>query len=457
MTLRLPLALLVGAIVAFASAAAPAGDPDGFWHIVIGRDLLRDGLARTDTFSWTVPGVAVLTDQWLGQLGLGLAYETAGWRGVVVLRALVGGAAVALTAFAALAERSARPLVGVLATLPALLLMRIVWTERPQLLAFALFAALVIVIRAAWRGDRRAPWAGVPLLMFWANLHSSYVLGLVLLVASAVALRRRDTVVAAALAVGATLLTPAWAATLAVPSGHFLAPPRYIQEWAVPDLLTPAGLLVALTLAAVMVTALLGAPKPREALILLPVAFISLTAVRHAPFLAIAAAPYLAAHGPSALHGLAEIMRLRVPVPASVPAPRSLGALTLALAAVVLAGVPVIAPAGPDLRTYPVAALPALDRGAGLFNEYDWGGFLIFHAPATKVFIDGRLSPYVPHVVNDYTTIIEAHPGWRETIARRGVTQLLVRPGRAVAVRARELGWREAAAGPGFVVLDVPR
>jgi hypothetical protein len=37
------------------------------------------------------------------------------------------------------------------------------------------------------------------------------------------------------------------------------------------------------------------------------------------------------------------------------------------------------------------------------------------------------------------------------------VTQLLVRPERAVAVRARELGWREAAAGPGFVVLDAPR
>ena len=77
--------------------------------------------------------------------------------------------------------------------------------------------------------------------------------------------------------------------------------------------------------------------------------------------------------------------------------------------------------------------------------------------PATKVFIDGRLSPYVPHVVNDYTTIIEAHPGWQETIARRGVTQLLVRPERAVAVRARELGWREGAAGSGFVLFEVPR
>ena len=456
MSLRLALALLAGAVAAFASALAPAGDPDGFWHVVTGRDLLRDGLPRTDAFSWTVPGVPVLTDQWLGQLGLGFAYETAGWRGVVVLRALAGGAAVALTAFAALAERSTRPLVGILAMVPALLLMRIVWTERPQLLAFAMFAALVIVIRTAWRGDRRALWAGVPLLLVWANLHGSYVLGLAVFVAVAVALRRR-AIVAAALAVGATLLTPAWASTLAVPSGHFLAPPRYIQEWAVPDLLTPAGLLVALTLAAVILTALCGAPKPREALVLIPVTFISLTAVRHAPFLAIAAAPYLAAHGPAALRGLAELVGARLPQLSSTPAPRSVSAFTLALAVLSIAAVPLVAPAAPDLRTYPAAALPALRAGSGLFNEYDWGGFLIFHAPATKVFIDGRLSPYIPHVVNDYTTIIEAHPGWHETIARRGVTQLLVRPERAVAVRARELGWRELSAGPGFVLLEVPR
>ena len=454
---RLALALLAGAVAALASAFLPPGDPDGFWHIALGRGLLRDGLARADTFSWTVPGAALLSDQWLGQLGLGLAYEGAGWRGVVILRALAGGAAVGLTAFAALAERPGRPIVAIVAMLPALLLMRVVWTERPQLLAFALFAALVLVIRAGWRGERRALWAAVPLLLLWANLHGSYALGLAVLIPAALALRRRAALAAAACAAGVTLLTPAWGSTLGVPSGHFLAPPRYIQEWAVPDLLSPVGLLVALTLAAVLVTALLGAPKPREALILLPVTFISLTAVRHAPFLAIAAAPYLAAHGPAALRGLAEILGTRLPELPAGQAPRSLGALTLAIAILAAAGIPAVAPAAPELGGYPVAALAALRPGDGLFNEYDWGGFLIFHAPGTRVFIDGRLSPYVPDVVNDHTTIIEAHPGWREAIARRGVTQLLVRPERAAAVRARELGWRVLAAGPGFVLLEVPR
>lgn len=456
MSARLALAVLLGAVSALASALLPAADPDGFWHIATGRDLLRDGLARTDSYSWTAAGTPLASDQWLGQLAFGLAFDAGGWRGVVVLRALAGGAAVALTALAALAERPARPLVAIAATIPALLLLRSVWTERPQLLAFALFAALILILRASWCGNRRALWAAVPLLLVWANVHGSYALGLALLGLAALVLRRRDAIAVAVVAAGATLVTPAWAATLAAPAGHFLAPPRYIQEWAVPDLLTPAGLVLAAVLAAVLSTALLGRPSAREAVILLPSVFISLSAARHAPFLAIAAAPFLAAHGPSAARGFAELAGMRLPEPAPARPARALTAVSLALAALSLALLPLVAPPVPDLRVYPAAALPALRPGGGLFHEYDWGGFLIFYAPATKVFIDGRLAPYVPRVVNDHTTILEAHPGWRETLARLGVRQLLVRPAAAVAVRARELGWRELASGDGFVLFEVP-
>jgi hypothetical protein len=117
---------------------------------------------------------------------------------------------------------------------------------------------------------------------------------------------------------------------------------------------------------------------------------------------------------------------------------------------------PFVAPAEPDLRAYPVGALSRLEAGAGLLHEYDWGGFLIWYAPRTNVFVDGRLTPYLGRVLDDYTTVIEAHPGWRETIARLGVRQLLVRPTDAVAVRARELGWSELAAGAGYVLIAVP-
>jgi hypothetical protein len=112
-------------------------------------------------------------------------------------------------------------------------------------------------------------------------------------------------------------------------------------------------------------------------------------------------------------------------------------------------------PTGPDLGRYPTAALPVLAPGPGLLNDYDWGGFLIWSAPRTPVFVDGRLTPYLPGVVADYTTILNVRPGWREVVARRGVRELLVRPDAPVAVRAAELGWPVRALGSTAVLITV--
>ena len=97
-----------------------------------------------------------------------------------------------------------------------------------------------------------------------------------------------------------------------------------------------------------------------------------------------------------------------------------------------------------DESTYPRAALAAVPEGAGVFNQYDWGGWLLYAKPSTPVFIDGRLFPYVPDVLADYRAIVGAHPGWESVVARHGVKAMLVRPSDPIAVRATERGWRVA-------------
>ena len=72
------------------------------------------------------------------------------------------------------------------------------------------------------------------------------------------------------------------------------------------------------------------------------------------------------------------------------------------------------------------------------------------------MFVDGRLTPYLPDVLADYTTVIGVHPGWREVLARRGIRQLLVRPTDPVAIRAHDLGWPIRASSDTFVLIDVP-
>ncbi|MGH2499907.1 MAG: hypothetical protein ACRDF0_07450, partial [Candidatus Limnocylindria bacterium] len=308
--LAVPL-LLAGAVGA-ASTRLAIVDGDVFWHLATARLALERGLVRVDAFSWTVPGAAVPVDQWLGQMLWYAAYAAGDWRGVIGLRALAIAALVALTAWAALARRPERPVVAVIAAAPTVFLSRFVWNERPELFGFVCFAACVALL-GAWRGgDRRAPVALAALLVLWANLHGSFALGsvLVALVAADRALRRSWRRIDAVALVGVAasfVATPAALLTTRAPALHLLAPPRFIQEWTLPDVATLPGATWAALLCLVLLVALLAPPVSRhDAVVILPVAFLSLVAIRHAPLLAIAAAPYLAARLPEAADAVRE-------------------------------------------------------------------------------------------------------------------------------------------------------
>jgi hypothetical protein len=457
--------VVIGAAFGAASTRLEAGDSDAFWHLLVGREVLSGVIAAPDHFSWTVAGHATSSDQWLGQALWALAYGAGEWRGVVALRALAIALLVGLIAYAAMRERPARPLAAVLAALPAIALSRFVWTERPELFGFVCFAALIVVLRAARDGSDRALYALPALVVVWANLHGSFALAAALTGAVAVEgaiaqpARRRIYIVAAAGALLGTVLTPAGLGTWTAPGFHLLHPPREIQEWGVPDVTTVPGIIFAVVIFATLATALFAPTRTlREGVVLLPLLFVSLIAARQMPLFAIAAAPYLAAHGGAAVGALAALLRVRLPrlVPVARQPGRIADLVALVIASIVLVLAAATGTDAPSLGGYPAAALPALRPGPGLLNQYDWGGYLIWSAPRTPVFVDGRLTLYLNGVLADYSTVVGVHPGWRDVIARRGIRQILVRPTDPVAVRARDLGWPIRASSDTFVLIDVP-
>ena len=468
--MRVPLVvpIAIGAFFGALSARLPVGDSDVFWHLVLGRQALDGYIAVPEALSnlsWTALRFPGSSDQWLGQTLLALAFAGGEWRGIVALRAVTIALLVGLIVYAALRERPRRPLGAVLAAFPAIVLSRFMWTERPELFGVVCFALLIVLVAPVRDGNVRAMFWIPPLILVWANVHGSFALGAVLVVLVAIdgaiahpELRRAY----AAMAIGsviATLLTPAHLDVWTAPGFHLLHPPREIQEWSVPDVTTLPGAIFALAIFATLVTALFARTRGvRDAVVLLPVLFVSLIATRQMPLFAIAATPYLAAHGGEAVTQLAAQLRGRLPQLASVARQpdRAVDRAALLLAALVLAVAGATGAAAPDLSGYPVAAVPLLRPGPGLLNQYDWGGYLIWSAPKTPVFVDGRLIPYVGSVLDDYVTVVEVHPGWRDVIARRGIKQILVRPTDPVAVRARDLGWPIRASSDTFVLIDVP-
>jgi len=253
--------LVLAGLAAFAATRAPVSDSDFFWHLAIGRDIAAHGVPRVDIYSWTVAGRAVLPDQWLGELLLYAAYAIGSWSGTIALRALTVGALIGIVVWTALAERPTRPFIAVLASLPAIALSRFAWTDRPELFGLLCFAILIALLRAVRRGSFAAFALCVPLVLLWTNLHGSYALGLglvlVVVVERAVvdpSRRRRYAAVAIACVI-ATFVTPAGLATWTSSGGHFLAPPRFVQEEGTPDVTTLPGLLFSVALLATLATA----------------------------------------------------------------------------------------------------------------------------------------------------------------------------------------------------------
>jgi hypothetical protein len=480
--------LVLAGLAAFAATRAPVSDSDFFWHLAIGRDIAAHGVPRVDVYSWTVAGRAVLPDQWLGELLLYVAYAIGSWSGTIALRALTVGTLIGVIVFAALAERPRRPFIAVLASLPAIAVSRFAWTDRPELFGLLCFAILIALLRAVRRGSLTAFTLCVPLILVWANLHGSFALGLglVLVVALERAVvdpsRRRRYAAIAIASVLATFFTPSGLATWTSSGGHFLTPPRFVQEEGTPDVTTVPGLLFSVALLSTLATAML-APRARsrevlfEIAVLVPVAFVSLTATRHLVFFPIAAAPFLTSWSPDAfaegIRILREAWAERLPminarrttnaaVHETNAGTRTLGRIVIAEAAAALIALALLiggiatAPREPDLSAFPAAALPQLPAGPGLLNRYDWGGFLIWYAPATPVFVDGRLFPYVGEALDDYRAVIGLHADWRQVLAKRGIRTVLVAPSDAIAVQGTALGWPILARTPEWVMLRVP-
>jgi hypothetical protein len=209
-----------------------------------------------------------------------------------------------------------------------------------------------------------------------------------------------------------------------------------VSEEGVPDARTLPGIFFLATLALVVATATLGRRATlRDAAILVPVVFLSLTAVRHTPYLAVAAVAFFASRWPDPLAARRS---------SAVTATPDRGPLARAL--VVAGFLALLAVASFDERldesAFPRAALASVPSGRGVLNLYNWGGWMIWTKPDTPVFIDGRLFPFVPDVFADYQRVVTAAPGWEDVVARRGVTTIFVGPGDAIAVRAPERGWR---------------
>ena len=169
----------------FFAALLPTGgsllsDPDMQWHVRTGQEILSSGhFPRVDSYSWTMAGKGWIAKEWLSQVLYALAFELGGWSGAALLAMAAASAAYALV-FAAL-ERRAGPLFALAATLLVAVAGNFHLLARPHVLAWPVAAAFAIGLLDAAEQGRAPRWALALLMVLWANLHGSFLLGFIFL------------------------------------------------------------------------------------------------------------------------------------------------------------------------------------------------------------------------------------------------------------------------------------
>ena len=375
-------------------------DPDTMWQITVGQWILdHHAVPETDVYSFTMRGQPWISTQWLAQVVYAKAFAVSGWSGPVVLAALAIAATFALLAkFLGRRLSDSNTLVFIAAalalTVPHLL-------ARPHVLAMPLMVAWVGgLIAAADRRDAPSYWL-LPLMVLWANLHGGFVFGLVLVapialdavLGAAVPARKllalRWAVFAIA-ALAASCCTPyGWNALLA--SQKILAlggALPLIMEWKPADFGSVGPLEVCLLLG-IGLALFRGVKLPlMRIVLLLGLLHMALSQGRASEILALLAPLVLAAPLARQIGGNAASANV---------GPAARGVLYASVAIALMAGTFAYASVHrfePHMRGSPVTAVAELKKLnlTRVFNDYDFGGYLISNGVAP--FIDGRTELY---------------------------------------------------------------
>jgi len=386
-------------------------DPDLHWQTWAGRRIIEQhAIPRQDDLSFTAAGRPWIYHSWLSAVVLGGAYKLAGGAGLAIYR-LVVFAAIGAALLRLLLNRCGHLLVSTVGLLIAAPFLGVFINVRGHAFTWLLVAIVILIFDAVRPGRSWPLWLLPPLMAVWVNLHGGFVLGLIVITAAVVetlcglnctadpALRRRRGLLT-------TILLLTWTATLANPWGTQLyayvwregwAPHYSISEWQ-PISRSQVPYYAVCVAAASLAALVTRRARPLDLTVFVLLAAETLRHARFFPALVIASELVFASAIGTTWRQSTTAGPLAI-----------LARPWLAAAACLLALVPVAARwlrDPPHLRVtlspsrFPIDACRFIQSqriGPNLANDYNWGGYAIWHLhPNQRVAIDGRYLTVYP-------------------------------------------------------------
>jgi hypothetical protein len=442
-------------------------DPGALWHVKVGELILDHGFMTTDPFTYTFAGKTWIPQQWGGEVLMALAHRAGGFD--TMLLAFAAGLAGLFTwVFSRMVRNGLHPALAGVLTAGAVVISGFHFYARPHLFTIAGMAVTMAAIVDYERGRSSAwrLWWLIPFNVLWTNIHGGVLGGVVTLgiavigwgvvwlarslshglntmwngesasrpadTVSPMDLRKSFLIVGIVAACGLTPFVNPFGMEMLRTWQKIVgseAMKEMVSEHQPLSLNHTAGQVVA-GFAAFYLFALLGTlPKRPRVSWLLPLVWfaLSVNGIRQGPLFAVIGAIAMADLWPHTVwHRLLKKYGdslAREPEEgsrgwawATIPAMLVLGVLGLQIGGV---QAPVVGRgwAGLDPGATPLALAEPLReyaRTAGtkarLFNDANLGGFVIYHEPKLKVFMDDRFELYGDSWLRQYVQVVYDHP-----------------------------------------------
>jgi hypothetical protein len=406
----------------------PIIDVDIWWHLRQGQWIVEQAtVPTTDPFSWFGVGRRWIAYHWLFEVVVYALYAIAGLAGVV---GYTLGMGFAITFALHRLVRRLEPDLFVSSLLTALALTAMVPVlahPRPWLVNILFIVLQLTILHDAQRSGDFRPLVTLPLLfVVWANVNIQFVYGLFVLGAAALepavewlrgreqadaGLRLRSLLLTFGVCALATMVGP-YHVTVYLPvldAIRLTAPFEYLQELQAPRFREPFNwVALGLLLSAVF---LAGRQRPLSifhAVLLGTGAFLFFRAARDVWVCVVASVVVIAMYAPWSL----PPQRVRLgPIRVGVVATVVL-AVTVGFSMARLGGGRLDSAVATRFPEDAAAFVEQAGYRGQLYNDYDWGGYLIWRLPQIPVGLDGRNPLHGDDRILRSVATWGGRPGW---------------------------------------------
>jgi len=456
-------------------------ETDMWWHLRAGEEtLLNKEVYSVDTFSFTREGSDWINHSWLSQVLMVSIFRAGSYFGLSIWMGVCG----VLSMLFVYLQMKGHPLLRGAVLLFTAVVSSVVWSPRPQIHTLVLFSLLsFLIFKYKTTKNYRYLIGALPIFILWGNLHGGYVLGIILMGSVIVGeilnkILFKDFIANLSwrqISIFAIFMVCGFLVILINPFGLDMwripfntvgveTLQNVINEWASPDFHQAYQQPMLWMLLGVF--SLIGLSKKSidgaDLIPLVAFSWAALVARRNFGPFAIIAAPVFSKYLTSLIEEWMSVAAQKLPWVDKFleksnqsnkelkPGTKNLVNLALIGLLLVAAGWKVIDVNEKEFiqqaeRDYfPVDAVEWLENSelkGNMFNDYNWGGYLIWHMRGIPVFVDGRTDLFGDEILSDYLSIMSLQSNWVEILDEYQINLVLVKSDSRIARALNSNGW----------------